>query len=149
VDQNGKIWVPSFYLGTTSGAGNYIDVFTPSTAVASGTANADNVAMTSYTGGGLSNGVNMIAVDGANNIWAMGGNAYVSEFTNSGTALTPSTGYTGGFTAVGARLAIDSSGSVWLPESSANAVVQMIGVATPVMTPLVAAAKAGTPAAKP
>jgi hypothetical protein len=149
VDQNGKIWVPSFYLGTTAGAGNYIDVFTPSAAVASGTANANNVAMTSYTGGGLNNGVNMVAVDGANNIWAMGGNAYVSEFTNSGTALTPSTGYVGGFTAVGARLAIDSSGSVWLPESSANAVVQMIGVATPVITPLVAAAKAGTPAAKP
>jgi hypothetical protein len=160
IDQSGNVWMPDYYSpAAVAGAGTSITVFTPSTATASGTAHADNVSYSQFSGGGLL-GPEAIAVDGANNIWVSGPNDYISEFSNSGTALTPPTtcstspctsgGYAGGFTAAGGLgLAIDGSGNVWVTEPSANAVVQMIGVATPVLTPLVAAAQTGTPAAKP
>jgi hypothetical protein len=88
---------------------------------------------------------------GPNNIWVMGANQkYVAEFNNSGTALTPAGGYSGGFGSSGGnRLAIDGSGDVWMPISGGNNVIEMIGVATPVVTPMVTAAKTGRPAAKP
>jgi hypothetical protein len=148
IDQNGKLWIPNYYSGTTAGAGTSVSVFTPGTTSASSNATS-SVAYTSYTGGGL-NGPQAIAVDGGNNIWVAGiGNKYVSELSNAGTAMSPSTGFTGGFTNTVGRLAIDGSGNVWVNSPTGNNVVQMVGAATPTLTPLVTAAKAGTPAAKP
>jgi hypothetical protein len=152
VDQNGKLWIPNYYgyvnSTNTAGAGTSISVFTPGTTSASSNATT-TVPYTSYSGGGL-NGPQAIAVDGGNNIWVSGiGNQYVSEFSNGGTALTPSTGYTGGITNTVGRLAIDGSGNLWVNSPAGNSVVQMVGVATPTLTPIVTAAKNGTPAAKP
>jgi hypothetical protein len=142
IDQNNKLWVPN--LNT-----NFVQTVTPSAATNTGT-NTYSYSYPTYTGGGLT-GAASAAVDGANNVWVMGNNQkYVSEFSNNGTALTPAGGYAGGFGSSGGnRLAIDGSGSIWMPISGGNAVVQMIGVATPVVTPMVTAAKSGTPSAKP
>jgi len=145
IDQNNKIWVPN--LNT-----NFVQVVTPGAATNTGT-NEYNYSYPTYTGGGLSatTGASAPAVDGANNVWVMGfGQKYVTEFSNSGTPLTPAGGYAGGFGSSGGnRLAIDGSGNIWMAISGGNSVVEMIGVATPVVTPVVVAAKTGTPAARP
>jgi len=84
-----------------------------------------------------------MAIDGAGNVWlANYNNSSVSEFSNAGTAITPSKG----FTAVGGisqpyGIAIDSSGNVWVPTIGTRSVAELIGAATPVITPLVAGVK--------
>jgi ligand-binding sensor domain-containing protein len=85
-----------------------------------------------FTGGGLKN-ANSIAIDGAGNVW-LGGSA-LSEFSNTGTPLSPSTGYVpAGWSSV----AIDGSGDVW--GSSSSGMIEMIGAAVPVVTPVSAGA---------
>jgi hypothetical protein len=153
IDQNGKLWMPNYYgyvsSTNTAGAGTSVSVFTPPS-IPSATTNATTTAAyTSYSGGGL-NGPGAIAVDGGNNIWVAGvNNKYLSELSNNGTALTPSTGYTGGITNTVGRVAIDSAGNAWVNSAAGNNVVQMVGVATPTLTPIATAATNGTPAAKP
>jgi len=145
IDQNNKLWVPN--LNT-----NFIQTVTPSAATNTGT-NTYSYSYPTYTGGGLSSstGPSAVAVDGANNVWVMGNfQKYVSEFSNAGVPLTPAGGYAGGFGSSGGnRLAIDASGDIWMPIPGSNSVIEMIGVAAPVVTPMVTAAKTGTPAAKP
>jgi hypothetical protein len=87
--------------------------------------------------GGLSSPT-WVAIDGANNIWiANNGNSYaLSEFTNSGSAISGSAGYQGGNLDNPSFLAIDSAGNVWIPNKSANSVTEIIGVSTPTVTPL-------------
>jgi hypothetical protein len=142
VDQNNMLWVPNVNT-------NFVQTVTPSAATNTGS-NTYSYSYPTYSGGGLT-GAEAAAVDGADNVWVMGANQkYVSEFSNSGTPLTPAGGYSGGFgSSGGGRLAIDGSGDIWMPISGGNSVVEMIGVATPVVTPMVTAAKTGTPAAKP
>ncbi len=95
-----------------------------------------------YTGGGLDQGLS-IAIDGSGNVWVANFYAYnLSEFSSSGAALSGSNGfedpdyfYSG--------IAIDASGNVWAANGS-NAIGQpvglteLVGAATPVVTPLVA-----------
>jgi streptogramin lyase len=117
-----------------------------------------------YSGGGLSSvntaGSGLIAIDGAGNVWVAnidgGGSANshkgsITELSNSGTAISGPNGYTGADTSsvdlvvnpIG--LAIDPSGNVWA--SCSGNVVELVGAATPVVTPLstaVATSKYGT-----
>ncbi len=145
VDQTNNLWVPNQNT-------NFVQTVTPSAATSSGT-NTYNYSFPAYTGGGLSasTGASGAAVDGANNIWIMGtGQKYVSEFSNAGVALTPAGGYSNGFSSSGGnRVAIDGSGNVWMPVGGGNNVVVMLGAATPVVTPVVAAAKTGSPGSRP
>jgi streptogramin lyase len=106
--------------------------------------------VTNYTGGGLSNPQG-VAVDGAGNVWvANTGNNSVSEFTSAGTAVTGSTiGYTGGTLSVPTTLDVDESGNLWVVNSTGNSVTEFIGMATPAVRPLAAAAAAGTLGTKP
>ena len=87
--------------------------------------------------GGLSSPT-WIAIDGANNIWLTNnGNSYaLSEFAHSGAAITTSTGYQSGNLNTPSWIAIDGSGDVWVPNQGANSVAELIGVATPAVTPL-------------
>jgi sugar lactone lactonase YvrE len=87
--------------------------------------------------GGLSSPT-FIAVDGGNNVWLTNnGNSYaLSEFSQSGTAITTSTGYQGGNLNTPSWIAIDASGDVWVPNKGANSVTELIGAATPTVTPL-------------
>jgi hypothetical protein len=115
-----------------------------------------------YSGGGLSaGGSGLIAVDGAGNVWIANleggaaapnpGGGSVSELSNTGAAISGANGYTGADASGGDPMenpigvAIDPSGNVWV--SCLANVVELVGAATPVVTPLstaVATAKLGT-----
>jgi hypothetical protein len=97
-----------------------------------------------------------VAVDGADNIWIANGmnesNAYtgaLSEFTNSGMAVTPTLGYVSNTMATAHYAAIDGSGNVWVGNTGNGSVTVFVGVATPVVTPLALGLKNGTLATKP
>ena len=99
------------------------------------------------------NNPQFIAFDGSNNGW-------VSNLANGAVTLwdrifvSPAVfnNYTGGGTVNGAEgLAIDLSGNVWVANSGNNTVSELVGLATPVVTPLQAALNAPytDPAAQP
>ncbi|MDE1160814.1 MAG: NHL repeat-containing protein [Acidobacteriaceae bacterium] len=107
---------------------------------------ADGYITTSaYSGGGLSD-VRGLAIDGAGVAWTANstGNS-VSQFTNAGVAVSPTTGYVSDGTAYStpSAIAADNSGNLWITNSGNNSVVELIGASTPVVTPLSLAASSG------
>jgi hypothetical protein len=121
-DASGKMWVAS-----TTGVSEF---------------SRQGVAVTStpYTVGGISNPL-AVAVDGAGQIWVANTNGTVSVLNNTGTAISPATGYSGPGSKP-AGMAIDISGNVWIPSSTANTVTRILGAAAPVV-PLAAGAASG------
>ena len=101
-----------------------------------------------FTAGGVSNPLG-IAIDGAGKVWATSdstsfatGSPVVTstmvELGNNGSLLSGTTGLSLVSTSsLGYPVydAVDSSGNVWVAMSSSN-IVQMVGAATPVVTPL-------------
>ena len=79
-----------------------------------------------------------LAIDGANKIWIANYTGVLSEFSNAGVPLSPATGlYGSAANCKGQGLAIDGSGNLWVSCDSATApVMEYIGAATPVVTPL-------------
>ena len=132
VDPSGNLWISN--SGSTA---NTISQFG-----AGGTAISSS---TGYSGGGLSIPEG-IAVDGAGNIWVANRgttvtsppypNSSISEFNSSGVAVSPSTGFQAGLN-LSVSLAIDGSGNVWVSNNTLNSVTEFVGVATPVVTPIV------------
>ena len=98
-----------------------------------------------YTSGGIANPV-AVAVDGAGQMWVANSNGTVSVLSNTGTAVSPSTGYTGTGSKP-AGIAIDITGSVWIPSSTGGKVTKILGATAPVV-PL-ASGSATEPGAKP
>jgi hypothetical protein len=149
IDAAGKLWVSDAQDGTT----NHNDIYEITT--------ASNTAVR-IQGGGAENTVGM-AVDGSGLVFAAsvtGGSSNTGSlavFNNSATALTGNNGIDGQFTVSGGTakvpmngpyfIAIDASGDVWAQTNTT--VVEYIGAATPVLTPLSAAVKNGTIAARP
>ncbi len=91
-----------------------------------------------FTGGGLSVPQG-IAIDGLGNAWIINRYTGLSTFSNSGTALSPAailgTGLGGNY-----ALAIDISGNIWVANTSGScSIVEFIGIAAPVVTPIAAA----------
>ncbi len=123
VDGSGNVW--------TANAGNTsISKFNSSGVAQSGSGG--------YTGGGL-NSPQFIAVDGAGIVWVGNeGASTISEFNSSGTAITGSSGYKLPTTAVTRELAIDGSGNVWVTSYDVNNLTEFVGLASPVVTPVVA-----------
>jgi sugar lactone lactonase YvrE len=121
LDGSGNAWVTD-YVGS-------ITEFASSGTPASGSP---------YTGGGLNEPIG-IAIDGSGNVWATNsGDNSISEFSNSGSAITPSAGYLGGSLNTPYGVAIDGSGNVWIANSGGSSVTEFIGAATPVITPIMA-----------
>ncbi|MGD0909497.1 MAG: PKD domain-containing protein [Candidatus Acidiferrales bacterium] len=139
IDSSGNVWVP----GDTGGGSSMLEEYSNS-----------GILLEQYTGGGL-NSPAAIALDGAGNVWIANGPdspiqgpASISEFSSSGFPLTGSSGYTsGGLVAFPSAIAVDGSGNIWIANGNGysqlygganKAVIELIGAATPVITPIAA-----------
>ena len=101
----------------------------------------------------LTGGVNApaaLAIDGAGTVWiANSGDNSLTLFSNSGTALSGPAGYAGSTLATPDGIAIDPSGNVWIANSTSNSVTELLGAATPAVTPIATAVTNNTLGAKP
>jgi hypothetical protein len=74
----------------------------------------------------------------------------IAEFDDSGNPISPDTGYIApGIVDQIVSIAIDGSGDVWAADPSTNYLVELIGAATPVVTPLSVAAQTNTLGTRP
>jgi hypothetical protein len=138
IDGSGNVWVLN-----SDNAGNPKNVvikFSNSGSLLSGT--------NGFTGGGLDEPAAM-AIDGSGNAWIANyaGNSVV-ELSNTGVPLSGPHGYMSGTANPEGGIAIDGSGNVWMTNYS-NVITEMIGVATPVVTPLAAGVKNNTLGTRP
>jgi hypothetical protein len=93
-----------------------------------------------FTGGGIVTPASIaIAGDGA--VWIANTNSTIANLANSGTALSPSTGYNGGGLNTPTAVAIDGSGNVWVTNAGDSSLTEFVGAAAPVVTPLAAATR--------
>ena len=118
MDSAGNAWISDYYSGVIeiNQSGHFL----------SGT--------NGITGGGFSNSSG-IAIDGAGNVWVSNlTSVAITELSNAGTILSGANGYT--ISGGSADVAVDGSGNVWA--TSYPGVVEIIGAATPVITPICA-----------
>jgi hypothetical protein len=129
IDASGNVWSGNLNSGGSPVIGELNS---------SGTA----VNSSGYTSAGLEDPSSM-AIDGAGNVWVDNtlGNALV-EFNSTGTALGPAGGYIGSglytVSPVVAGMAIDGSGNIWISNYYLESLVEVVGAAAPVVTPIVA-----------
>ncbi len=109
--------------------------------------NVGTLFQTGASGGGLS-APSALAVDGAGSVWVANGNGSVSQFTNLGTAVSPSGGYSGGGLSSPTGIAVDQAGNVWVSNGGNNSITEIVGAATPV-APVTEAVTNNTVGAKP
>ena len=138
IDHSGNVWVANFFAGGLSEFSSSGAAISPSTG---------------YTGGGLV-GVDALAIDGAGNIWLSNltnqSAEDVTEFSNAGSPISPSTGYIAGGGSKAGSIAIDGSGDVWIASGYYyGGLVELIGAATPVVTPIAVGTKTNTLGARP
>ena len=88
------------------------------------------------TGGGLSNHSG-ITIDGAGNVW-INSSYNIVELSKTGSILSGAYGYADGELNMPSGIAIDGSGDIWSSNEGNNSVTELIGVGTPVITPIVA-----------
>ncbi len=130
IDKNNSFWMTeqkesSVMVGTGSGTSYTITL-------ASGSAAAG---VSSPSG---------IAIDGAGNAWIVNTSGTISALTSTGAAYTGTHGRSGstygggttyGMSGLGA-IAIDGSGNIWLTNYSNSNIYEVVGSATPVVTPI-------------
>ena len=95
-----------------------------------------------------------IAIDGDGNVWVVSG--ALSEFSNSGAPISPSTGYKAPG-AVPASIALDGSGNLWATGTNGTKVgnfvslnvIELLGASAPVVTPISAGVKNNTLGSRP
>ena len=76
-----------------------------------------------------------IAIDGNDTVWTANGYS-LSHLAHTGSAISPSTGYTASGLGGETDLAVDPSGNIWTVDVN-NSLVEWVGLAAPVTTPLV------------
>jgi hypothetical protein len=102
-----------------------------------------------FTSGGVTYPVN-VAIDGADRTWVADMSDKIIEFSNQGVPLSGSNGYqTVSESATPFGIAIDGSGNLWFTYYADNEIVELVGVATPVVTPLAVAVQSATLGAQP
>jgi hypothetical protein len=120
---------------------------------------------TTYGSGAAFAGPRFLAVDGSGNVWASNFNTTsVSELSSAGTILSPQNTGTAPANTVGylhaglsspTGITIDPSGNVWVANDVAatasvgSSVFELVGAASPTVTPIALALKNGTVGAKP
>jgi len=130
IDGSGNAWVPNC-AGACYGSGSgSLSEFTSSGGVAGSSP---------FSGNGM-NGPYAIAIDGSGNAWvANSTSAHLSEFSNGGSGLSPNgLGTAFGSSGVAYAIAIDGSGNVWTADYNNSILIELVGAATPVVTPVVA-----------
>ena len=127
------------------GSGNIWSLDTANNKVAE-ISNAGTVVSAGYTAGGIVS-PKALVFDGAGLLWIANGNNTLSVLNSSGTAVsvTPYTSMLNAPTSIN----IDGSGNVWITNSGSNTVTEVIGAATPVITPQTTAVTNNTLASKP
>jgi len=128
VDHSGNLWVASY--GTSSSTTNVTEFSSAGTPL-------------SPSGGYQSAAIDSpdaIAIDGDGRVWVacFGANVQSSivALASDGSVLSPSTGYQGGSVRSPSGIAIDGAGNVWATNPYDSTVTQLIGAASPVVTPL-------------
>jgi streptogramin lyase len=123
IDAQNNLWVANANASNISKFGN----------------NGAPLSPTGFSGGGLS-GNRFLAIDGSGMVWTPSSNtSIISEFDTSGNPVIP-TGFTAEPSGKGFwGIAIDGSGNVWSTAVD-GALVQLVGAATPVLTPITTAA---------
>jgi len=129
IDHTGNVWV-------TNKSGNNVIVISSTGGAVSGTAGYTAASMTQP---------NAVTIDGSGNAWVKGlgpntGNYTITEFSNSGAVLSGPNGF---FSTSAGGIAIDESGDVWTNYAAVSIlystqwyVEELVGAATPVVTPL-------------
>jgi sugar lactone lactonase YvrE len=119
---------PSGYVLVVNrpGLGNSVSVFSLGGSAVSGSP---------VSGGGLDGGPFGIAVDISGHVWTTNPGAYtLSEFSPSGTALSPAAGWgNGNKMSAPKNFAIDASGNLWIADG--NLVISALSEYTPSTTP--------------
>lgn len=134
VDRYDNVWVANYTGNSVTELNAGGNVMSPSTG---------------YTGGGISRPYG-IALDGANNAWTANfGNNTVSQFASAGASVSPVTGYATTLLNGPQAVAVDGAGSLWVANSNASSITQLVGIATPVVTPISTATVNGTLATRP
>jgi hypothetical protein len=87
-----------------------------------------------------------IAIDGSGNVWVPTVSS-VFEFSSSGILLSPQFGYAAATpvqSSAGGGAAIDGSGNVWSVSGDSSILTEIVGAATPVVTPISVGVKNNT-----
>jgi hypothetical protein len=98
-----------------------------------------------------------IAADGAGNLWTVSDGSSnlnanlqnISAFSPSGAVMTPQAGFHTTYMYNPSSIAIDGSGNVWVPDQYYATVLEFIGAAVPVVTPISAGVRNNTIASRP
>ena len=129
IDNSGNVWA-------LSKTGNSVTKLT----------NAGATAAT-YTGSGNIVAPSALAIDGAGIVWIANGGTTLTGVTPTGATIAANP-YSTGFSTP-ASINVDASGNLWVTNQGDNSVTEVIGIATPIMTPQTTAVKNATPAQKP
>ena len=126
------------------GGGNAWVVNSTSGSVAEITAGMANATNSPFSAGGIGNNSQptSVAIDGAGTAWVAnaGTGSSITQLSSTGAAMSPSTGYTAVGLSNPGTIVADGSGNVWVtnPQNTGagTTVIEFIGIATPVATPL-------------
>ncbi|MGA2349563.1 MAG: hypothetical protein ABSF70_03945 [Terracidiphilus sp.] len=78
-----------------------------------------------------------IAVDGDDTVWTANLNGGLSHLARGGASMSPAAGYQASGVSEENGLALDASGNIWTADGKENYLVEWVGLAAPVTTPLV------------